>query len=280
MTGSAVDDRAVDRLLARLARGEACREGPAGDRLRVVAADGMRRMRLDLAALAAAVTAELVCEMPPETEAGGARLALTAAGRARLRRAEGAAGDVAFRLQHGAVGRVEAEGESRLVEHAESPLAWLARRRDKTGRAFLTPTRLTAGERLRADFTLGEMMPTVTSNWSAGRISGGRGPGGLHDLTDRAVAARARVGAALDAVGGDLAGVLVDVCCFLKGLETVESERRWPARSAKVVLDIALGRLAEHYGLAEEARGRDRPGRLRAWGTPDYRPSIAQAETG
>lgn len=273
-----IADRAVDRLLTRLAEGEARREGPSGDRVVVIAPHGMKRMRLDRDLLAAVIAADLVVETVNAAVSDVGRLALTATGRARARRAVG--GDAAFRLQHGAVAGVAAEGTTRLVDHAESPLAWLARRRDKSGRAFLTSARIAAGERLRADFTLGEMMPTVTSNWSAGRISGGRGPGGLHDLTDRAVAARTRVGVALDAVGNDLAGVLVDVCCFLKGLETVETERRWPARSAKVVLDIALGRLADHYGLAEEARGRDRPGRLRAWGTADHRPSTLAAESG
>lgn len=160
------------------------------------------------------------------------------------------------------------------VNDAESPLAWLARRRDRSGAPILDEAQFKAGERLRADFTRGQMMPRMSIDWSLGMPSGGRGgaAGGVQDLTDTAMAARDRVNRALSAVGPELSGVLVDVCCFLKGLETVERERGWPARSGKVVLLIALGRLARHYGYAAEARGAERSAGPRHWGAPDYRP--------
>lgn len=257
------------RLLALIEAGEATLEEGAAPTLRVTGPNGLRRLSLPPERLAAWLADGVVrLDGAPPT-----RLRLTAAGRARLRRAETVADLDGCRLQHGEI-EVTRVGDAPpiVVDRAESPLARLARRRDRSGRGWLTPARLAAGERLRADFTLARMMPTVTSNWSTGRVKGGKS-GGLADLTDRALAARGRVEAALAAVGSDLGGVLIDVCCFLKGLETVESERRWPVRSAKVVLDIALGRLSDHYGLAEEARGPERGGRIAFWGAPDHRPT-------
>jgi len=153
------------------------------------------------------------------------------------------------------------------VDEGESPLAWLARRRARDGRALIEPYQLQAGERLRADFTCANLMPRTTSNWASPVATDGRGGPltfGAAVATDAMVAARQRVHLALDAVGPEFAGLLLDVCCFLKGLEDVERERTWPLRSAKVVLHLGLQRLARHYGYAGQARGRARA-RLRTW---------------
>jgi len=144
------------------------------------------------------------------------------------------------------------------VDDSESPLAWLARRRGRDGRALIARHQLQAGERLRADFTRAQMMPRTTADWSSPISSDRRAaPGGAAAMTDGTIAARQRVNAALEAVGPELSGLLIDLCCFLKGLEDLERARGWPARSAKVVVQLALDRLARHYGYLAEARGRD-----------------------
>ncbi|MQT12338.1 DNA replication protein [Rhizobiales bacterium Sp-1] len=161
------------------------------------------------------------------------------------------------------------------VDLAESPLGWLSRRPGPDGRPWIDAAQLAAAERLRLDFTKGGLTPRITQTWEATgsrmRRTGVRG--GLGDLGDMAMEARARMNAALEAVGPELSGVLVDVCCFLKGLEAVERERRWPPRSSKVILALALDRLAAHYGITRVAAGPE-TARPRHWGTADYRPKI------
>ncbi|HQS09170.1 MAG TPA: DUF6456 domain-containing protein, partial [Xanthobacteraceae bacterium] len=138
-----------------------------------------------------------------------------------------------------AVHRILVDGrEQDVALHLEeSPLAWLARRKGKEGRPLIDPVQALAGERLRADFTRAQLTPRVTTNWSATGGGGGTGP---EAFSDAVLAAKCRVDRAVEAVGPELSGVLLDVCCFLKGLESVESERGWPLRTAKVVLALAL----------------------------------------
>ncbi|MGE3247471.1 MAG: DUF6456 domain-containing protein [Beijerinckiaceae bacterium] len=203
-------------------------------------------------------------------------LTITEEGRSHRARETGPEGRE-FLAQHVILETTEVEmhGVRRqtLVDTTESPLAWLARRKDAHGRALIDPVQLEAGERFRRDLELAQMLPRVTANWSAAVASSGRG-GTQQHITDTALAARQRAGNAIDAVGADCAGVLVDVCGFLKGLEAIEFERRWPRRSAKVVLAIALSALARHYGLAQHAKGPDSAGRLRHWGAEGFRPKI------
>jgi len=174
-----------------------------------------------------------------------------------------------LRAQHLALVRRDIEtanGRAAVtVDDGESPLSWLARRKGRDGAALIDAVQFAAGERLRADFTRAQMMPRTTSNWSAAVASGRRSAGGgAAAMTDMVVAARRRVRHALAAVGPEFAGLLVDVCCFLKRLEDVERERRWPARSAKVVLQLGLDSLARHYGYRAEIRGPARQA-IRTW---------------
>ncbi len=167
------------------------------------------------------------------------------------------------------------QGEKVEINPEESPLAMLYRRKTASGSSFISQDEFLAGERLRADFTRGSLMPSITMRWDKSvrsRASGSGGPGGMAELTDIALASRIRVERALEAVGPELNGVLVDVCCFLKGLETVERERQWPARSAKMLLKVGLAALHRHYNpQLEKERG---GGAVLHWGADDYRPRM------
>jgi len=210
-------------------------------------------------------------------ERDGEALVATRLGLATLRRH--LAGADGFAAQHQTRARVGLDdpllGRVTVTRNEdESPLARLRRSRGRDGEPLLGAAEFEAGERLRRDFTTGQMTPKVTSNWSGCSGRRGRGnAGGMAEMNDAVVAARQRVDRALRIVGPDFAGLLLDVCCFLKGIEEIERERGWPARSAKLVLRLALATLARHYGLGRTATG-PTGGRTVRWGAADYRPKI------
>ncbi|MFA5538369.1 MAG: DUF6456 domain-containing protein [Gemmobacter sp.] len=181
---------------------------------------------------------------------------ITPLGRAALRRllAEGAGAEAGFAEQH----RIWAErevalpdgGTSRKLRYnlAESPVAALARRRDRDGAPFLTPELVAAAERLREDFELAQMGPRVAQNWDRFLTGGDRGGfGGGSGPAEGPRAARDRVALALRDLGPGLGDMALRCCCFLEGLEVAEKRLGWSARSGKIVLRIALQRLRRYY---------------------------------
>lgn len=129
------------------------------------------------------------------------------------------------------------------VNLAESPLGWLAARGRITGRQF------DAGEQLRRDWTIANLGPSVTMRWDAAPSGGRNGTGVALDPTLAQIEAKRRFDAAIAATGSGLSDVLWRVACAGEGLEVTEKAMGWPVRAGKVVLCLALDRLAEHYGI-------------------------------
>ncbi|MET3896765.1 hypothetical protein ABIB57_000689 [Devosia sp. UYZn731] len=145
----------------------------------------------------------------------------------------------------------------------ESPLARLAVARDGEV-AFLLAHQVAAGERVRKLVERARLSPRMTMSYDANRIAGGGGPAAANDLSDSAVDARRKLDAVAALLPADCRGVVFDVCGLLKGLQTVETERGWPRRSAKMVLRIGLEQLAVYWGLSAHARGNE-SGRVGGW---------------
>jgi hypothetical protein len=161
---------------------------------------------------------------------------------------------------------------------AESPLSWLRTRKDAAGNSLIADEQYCAGLRLHSDFTASQVMPKITSNWQ-GSV-GGRGArraaprNDLLHQSEKALAARQRCYAALEAVGPELSSILVEICCHVTGIEAAERLLGMPRRSGKVVLQIALTRLARFYGIIAPGRPAAESA-IRHCAVDGYRPPVA-----
>lgn len=127
------------------------------------------------------------------------------------------------------------------VNLAESPLTWLH------ARGHLSDVQFAAGEQLRADWERAQLMPGLTMRWDQLRVDGG----GAHGLThsERQLAAKARFNTAVDAAGPGLSDILWRVVCAGETVPDAERALAWPVRSGKLVLKLALDRVAGAYRL-------------------------------
>jgi len=169
-----------------------------------------------------------------------------------------------FQEQH----RIEhVDQDGRLLNLAESPLSRLM----AGEKAFLKPHHIEAAERVRVLVERARLQPRTTMSYSGAPTGGGQ-MGHAGDLSDMAVDARRALDRIYRELPDECAGVVVDVCGWLKGLQETERDRGWPRRSAKLVLRIGLEQLAQHFGLGPHAVGKNRVSQ-RSWSDAE-RPSM------
>lgn len=152
-------------------------------------------------------------------------------------------GDEPRRIRPGQRARSRAV-RSVTVNLAESPLGWLR------ARGLVDSRQFDAGERLREDWERSQLPPSVTMRWDAAPLGheARMAPDGP-ELAGPQVAAKRRFEAAVTSVGGGLSDVLWRVVCAGEGMRDVERALGWPARAGKLVLTLALDRLADHYRM-------------------------------
>jgi hypothetical protein len=130
------------------------------------------------------------------------------------------------------------------VNRAESPLGWLK------ARGLVSQRQYDAGERLRTDFERAQLSPKVTMTWDAAPVARGRsGSAPPYDPSGSQIDAHRRFHAAIDAAGPGLSDILWRVVCAGDGMRQAETALGWPARAGKLVLLIALDRVADHYRM-------------------------------
>ena len=145
--------------------------------------------------------------------------------------------------------RGRGQGKSRparsvTVNLAESPLGWLF------SRGLLTNAQFDAGERLRADWERAQLGPRVTMTWDSVPIARSRGRAAPDRVaSDSQIDAKRRFDAALAEAGPGLSDILWRIVCAGEGMRDAESALGWPARAGRLVLTLALDRVARFYRI-------------------------------
>jgi hypothetical protein len=128
------------------------------------------------------------------------------------------------------------------VNVAENPVDWLA------ARGMVSEAQQRAAERLRLDYERAGLRGKVTMNWDAAPVAKSRSGSRAADASLAGIDAHRRFHGAMEAVGAGLSDICWRVICSGEGISGAEKALGWPARSGKLVLGMALDRLARFYG--------------------------------
>lgn len=130
------------------------------------------------------------------------------------------------------------------VNTLESPLGWLF------ARGMVSRRQFDAGEQLRSDWERGGLSSRVTMQWDAAPVGRQRGgSAATPDVLNVQIDARRRFDGAVESAGPGLSDILWRVVCSGEGMRDAETALGWPARAGKVVLCLALDRIADFYRI-------------------------------
>ena len=128
------------------------------------------------------------------------------------------------------------------VNLAESPLGWLG------ARGLISDRQLAAGEMLRADYERAALPQRTTMQWDAppnGKVA--RSSASHGGTTLGQIDAKARFDGAIAAAGAGLSDILWRVVCAGESIPVAEKALGWPSRAGRIVLLLALDRVADYY---------------------------------
>ena len=130
------------------------------------------------------------------------------------------------------------------VNLAESPLGWLH------ARGLVTHRQMAAGESLRRDYERGALPQRTVMTWDAppiGKTPRGASQSGASTLAQ--IDARNRFHGGIAAAGPGLGDILWRVVCAGESVPVAEQALGWPTRAGRLVLALALDRVADYYKI-------------------------------
>lgn len=137
------------------------------------------------------------------------------------------------------------------LDDEASPILKLFNRQRNVAHRYLNEIHLQAGQKLFKLFVSANLQPHITMDWDRlksvpqNHYMGSKDSG----FSEQAYIARRQLYESLAHVGEEFSTILVEICLFGNGLEATEKAMHWPARSGKLLLTMALDRLAEYYQL-------------------------------
>ena len=138
----------------------------------------------------------------------------------------------------------KAPRRSVTVNQVESPLGWLHRHGHLDRRQF------EAGEQLRMDWELANLSPCVTMRWDpAPGLARNQARAPATGRTEMQASAKERFDSAVAAAGPGMSDIWWRVVCAGEGMREAETALGWPARAGKLVLKMALDRVASFYRI-------------------------------